>query len=319
MTIKAVTTEMKAKAFRFVVGSLFFASFFASASASAQVRNYVASTGLDINPCSRTAPCRTFQAAVNVVQPGGEVVALDSTEYGPIHITKAVSVVAAPGIQAAVTVTSGNGLTINAGPSDIVTLRGLTITGVGGSAGVYFNAGRALSIESCLISGFSGFPTNTEYGVFFAGGGDLAVTDSSVRHNDIGVLVMPAAGNAFAALDHVRIEDGIGGLVVRDGSKVSVRDSVASANLVGLNAASSTTPVELTVDNCMVSNNSADGISASSPSGASVTVRVSSSTVTDNSTGLANHGGALLLSRDSNTVEGNSNNTLGVIGSYPAK
>src|SRR2546430_17304299 len=83
-----------------------------------------AATGNDANPCNRTAPCRNFAAAIAQTQPGGEVVVLDSGGYGTVTITQAVSLVAPSGVYAGITVFGGNGITINAGPSDIVTIRG---------------------------------------------------------------------------------------------------------------------------------------------------------------------------------------------------
>src|SRR5215467_12306286 len=84
-------------------------------SASAQVqRTFVSGGGADSNPCSRTAPCRTFTQALMGTNAGGEVVVLDSAGYGPFTITQAVSIIAPPGVYAGVSVFSGNGITITA-------------------------------------------------------------------------------------------------------------------------------------------------------------------------------------------------------------
>src|SRR5215472_14949697 len=78
---------------RLSLPSLFLAVLATSASGQS-VRTFVASTGADSNPCSRVAPCRTFQAAVNAVAPGGEVIALDSAGFGSrLDINKSVSVI----------------------------------------------------------------------------------------------------------------------------------------------------------------------------------------------------------------------------------
>src|SRR5215471_11326193 len=129
-----------------------------SAAAVAQApRTFVASTGSDSNPCSRVAPCRTFDAALNAVAPGGEIVPLDSAGFGAnLTITKAVSIIAPDGVYAGVTITTGFGIFINAGPSDSITLRGLTVIGQSGDAdsGVTFLTGGALHVESCVMTGF---------------------------------------------------------------------------------------------------------------------------------------------------------------------
>src|SRR5687767_14288191 len=124
--------------------------------ASAQpVRTFVSSSGNDANPCSLSAPCRNFGAAINAVASGGEVVALDSAGYGPVTITRPVSVIAAPGIHAAIAPTTGIAIEINAAQSDVVVLRGLSLNSQGAAYGVYFLEGNTLHIERCVINRFS--------------------------------------------------------------------------------------------------------------------------------------------------------------------
>src|SRR5215831_7904358 len=90
-----------------------------ASSASAQVqRTFVSGLGSDGNPCSRTAPCRTFPQAVSQTNSGGEVYVLDSAGFGAFTITKPVSIVAPQGVTAGISVFSGDGITINAGASD---------------------------------------------------------------------------------------------------------------------------------------------------------------------------------------------------------
>src|SRR5438874_11521405 len=106
-----------------------------------------AATGNDANPCTRTAPCRNFAAAIAQTASGGEVIVLDSGGYGTVTINQAVSLVAPPGVYAGISVFSGTGITVNAGPSDVVTLRGLTLTGLGGADGISFTSGASLYVQ----------------------------------------------------------------------------------------------------------------------------------------------------------------------------
>jgi len=131
------------------------------AGATAQ-RTFVASNGNDANTafsCSIVKPCRGFAAAIGVTAAGGEVIVLDSAGYGPVTITKSVSIIAPPGVYAGVTVFSGNGITVNA-PGATVALRGLSIIGQGGTNGVDYSGvsspGGALLIDNCEIRGMSG-------------------------------------------------------------------------------------------------------------------------------------------------------------------
>jgi hypothetical protein len=90
-----------------------------SAPAHARARVFVASYGNDANPCTFGSPCKTFQQAVNVVDPGGEVTAIDSAGFGPINITKAVTITSPAGVEAGVVpAVGGDGVDINAGVSD---------------------------------------------------------------------------------------------------------------------------------------------------------------------------------------------------------
>src|ERR1700758_1197202 len=78
-------------------------------------RVFVASYGNDSNPCTFGSPCKTFQQAVNVVDAGGEVTAIDSAGFGPISITKAVTVTSPDGVEAGIVpVSGGDGITISA-------------------------------------------------------------------------------------------------------------------------------------------------------------------------------------------------------------
>jgi hypothetical protein len=120
--------------------------------ANAQTSTFVASTGSDASAgCPRTAPCRTFQVAVNTVLPGGTVVALDSAGYGTLAIAKSVSIFAPSGVNAAVNATSGTAISITAGT---VTLSGLQLNGSGTAAnGISVTGGTAI-VKNCDISAF---------------------------------------------------------------------------------------------------------------------------------------------------------------------
>jgi hypothetical protein len=237
-----------------------------------------------------------------------------------VTITKPISIVASPGVYAGISVFSGDGITINAGATDIVILRGLTINNQGSTGnGIVVNTVGTLHVEGCVVNGFSHPDLGT--GIVFLAGATLEVKDSILRGNQNGIMVLTTSGTAHAAVDNVRMEGNItNGLFAREGSEVTVRNSLASGNGVGLIAQSfSAANAELDIENCAASNNGT-GIVASSFSTGVATVRVSNSTVTHNGTGLANLGApAVLLSRGNNTVEGNVATTFGTIGSYSAK
>jgi hypothetical protein len=290
------------------------------AGASAQVqRTFVSGLGNDGNPCSRTAPCRTFPQAISQTNSGGEIYVLDSAGYAAFTITKPVSIVAPPGVTAGISVFSGDGVTINAGASDTVILRGLTINNQNsGGSGIVFNTGGTLHVENCVVNGFS-----SGDGINFIAAANLEVKDSIFRGNGDGIVVLPPAATAAqAAIDQVRLEENVtDGLLAVDGATVTVRNSLASGNgNTGFAAVSATNSnVELDIENCVASNNTGIGVSAQTGSTGAATVRVSNSTVTHNGTGLRSFlGHAQLLSRGNNTVEGNTTDTVAIV-SYSAK
>src|SRR3977135_2042756 len=121
--------------------------------AHAQTRTFVSGTGSDGNPCSRVSPCRSFQHAHDVVVAGGEVIAIDSAGYGPITITKSVTITG-EGVYAGINTSAGDGITI-ATAGIKVNLRSLMFEGLSsGSNGINVTAVGTLHVEGCVISGF---------------------------------------------------------------------------------------------------------------------------------------------------------------------
>ncbi len=149
--------------------------------------------------CSIAKPCRAFGEAISVTDDKGEVIVLDSAGYGPVTITKSVSVIAAPGIYGAISVFSGDGVTVNA-PGAIVVLRGLTITGQGGLRGIVLQAAARVRIENCVISGMSSAGISHN-----APGAEMIVLDTVVRDNG-GAGVKVNGDVTYAVLDRVRSE-----------------------------------------------------------------------------------------------------------------
>src|SRR5450631_3825939 len=106
--------------------SLLMAGVLTPRAAQAQAtRTWVSGVGDDVNPCSRTAPCKTFAGAISKTSAGGEIDVLDPGGFGAVTITKAISI-EADGVIAGVLVTGTNGIVVAAGPTDTVVLRGLT-------------------------------------------------------------------------------------------------------------------------------------------------------------------------------------------------
>src|SRR5262249_7015403 len=131
-----------------------------AAPAQAQLaRTFVSSVGNDANDCNRTTPCRTFQRAHDTTLAAGEITVLDPGGYGGVTITKAISIVNDGVGEAGVLVSGGaNGITVSAGSSDAVNLRGLTVKGIGfgGGKGIVLNSAKSLTIENSAIRTIDG-------------------------------------------------------------------------------------------------------------------------------------------------------------------
>jgi hypothetical protein len=120
------------------------------------IATWVSNTGVDNGVCSLAAPCRTFQYAHDHTSPGGEIDVKDAGRYGLLKITKAISVVAA-GVQAGMTVPAGaTGIEVNAGASDTVVIRGLTIDGHGvGANGIHSEQAAYLLVKDSVLQGMT--------------------------------------------------------------------------------------------------------------------------------------------------------------------
>lgn len=262
-------------------------------------RAYVSAiSGNDSNTatgCPASAPCRWFYTAITVVDPGGEIVAMDSGAYGALTVDRSVAITAAPGAYGGITVFAGSGIIISA-PSLKVTLRGLTINGLGGSQGILVSsAGSTVSVENCVIGNFS----VSGYGIQVSGSSTLRVVDTLFRDNYVALGVSGGAtanvsrsefyGNSSAGVSATSTSSG-------QATRVGISDLVASGNGTAVFA-------------------------GSSAAGASTLLTITNSVVTNNTVGLsqtASGGGtATLESLGNNAVRQNTTNTSGSISTFP--
>src|ERR1700710_1918567 len=64
-----------------------------SAPAHAQAtRTWVSGVGSDADPCSRTAPCKTFAGAISKTAVNGIINCVDSGAYGAVTIVKSITI-----------------------------------------------------------------------------------------------------------------------------------------------------------------------------------------------------------------------------------
>lgn len=279
--------------------------------AQAVQRSFVASYGNDVNDCSALLPCRSFAKAVTVVDPNGEVVALDSAGFGPVTLPQPISLTAAPGAYAGITASSGSGVTIAANVD--VVLRGLTINGLGGTSGILMSGSSSLSIENCVISNFSGVG---QRGIFVNSAASVRIVDTLVRDNDTGIQLQGGAVTDISGSKFLGNNTAI--LATSTSSpftSVVISDTVVTAGGTGIEAISSGTgSSRINMIRTSVTNN-LKGV-ASSASAGTAPVTLSDSMVTGNVIGYFKGTGGSLVSLVNNTITDNGSNT-GTLSTTP--
>lgn len=262
--------------------------------ASAQAtRTWVSGVGDDANPCSRTAPCKTFAGAISKTAAGGEISVLDPGGFGAVTITKAITIDGA-GTLASILNSFSNGVVVNAGVNDKVVLRNLTINGAGtGLNGIRFLAGASLTVDKVRITGnASASPNGIGISFLPSGTSRLVIVNSVIANNgNGGVLVAPgASGSAWVSVSHSQLigNDGYG-LRAQDRSLVAVSHSNAAANgFQGILGISTSQYVDITVTNCVLTDNGNGPLNAGAiqSNGAASIIRIAQNTITNNQYGL---------------------------------
>jgi Right handed beta helix region len=302
----------------FVVGLALVGVLPAAPATAGAARTFVSPTGSDSNLCTLVAPCRFFQAAFAQTNPGGEIAVLGTAGYNngaTFTINKAISIVNPGGFEAGIAVPSGGaGIVINAGASDAINLRGLTIEGGGvGNTGIEFDAGLSLNIENSVIRNL------TALGVFFrpnvVWNTNLSISNSLVADNgNNGISVFPSGSAVVTAIfNRVEVKNNTNTGILVDGLnstgtlKATVVDSVATNHdVAGFEAITALghAPTTLMVVRSVSANNNGSGVFAS---GSGATIRVTNSTLTGNNTGWVASGG-VVQSYGNNSIDGNTGN-----------
>jgi hypothetical protein len=266
-------------------------------------RTWVSGVGDDANPCSRTAPCKTFAGAISKTAAGGEINVLDPGGFGGVTITKSITI-SSEGFEAGVLVSGTNGIVINAGATDVVVLRGLDIYGVGtGLNGIQILNAKAVHVEKCTIRRF------TQSGIRDASPtiGSLIVSDTIISENAVaGVSILPPVGiTLVASLTRVEASNNAVGVNAQGGgsSLVSINDSTIS-NSTG-NGVNANTNVNMNISRSAIVGNSGTALNQA---GAGTTIRIGNSTVSQNNIAL----GGTISTYGTNMIDGNGNNN------YPA-
>ncbi|MFD9896665.1 right-handed parallel beta-helix repeat-containing protein [Mesorhizobium sp. NPDC059025] len=252
----------------FAAGALLTATY-ASAQAT---RTWVSGVGDDANPCSRTAPCKTFAGAISKTATGGEINCLDPAGFGAVTITKSMTI-DCTGTFGSILSSSTNGVIVN-GANAAVTLRGLSINGSPSTSpginGVRFLQGETLIIEDAIIQSFTAGGSGNGNGVMISpssGNVSVVINDTKIFRNGAtnvghGILFLPTGATNISAL---------------------IKNSSIDNNDLGINVANSGSgSIRIAITNTSMSNNDRHGINASG----NTSVNILDSTIANNNIGL---------------------------------
>ncbi len=232
-------------------------------------RTWVSGVGDDANPCSRTAPCKTFAGAISKTAAGGEIDALDPAGYGAVTITKAITIDGGGGQVASVLVSGTNGIVVQAGPSDVVILRNLRINGIGtGINGIRFLSGKDLNVENVYVFGFT---TN---------GLDVALNQATKATVHVYNSVFKNNGGVGIRATNA----------VTPAVKVGVDHTEIALDNIGVEAAARS---QFEINDCMISGAASSGIASDSPTGDSI-IGIDRNEIVGNNNGATASGNSVI-------------------------
>jgi len=253
-------------------------------------RTWISGVGDDANPCSRTAPCKTFAGAISKTAASGEINCLDPGGFGAVTITKSIQLICEDTI-GGVLVSGTNGIVISA-PGAQVRIQGLDIDGLGsGLNGINVLDVGALYVQDCLIYGF--VQKGINYTPTTAGTSTLVVQNTVLSANNNAanggaIFIAPAAGvTATVFITNTRMSNNTFGLHT-NGGKTTVFESAAVNNTNnGFVAVNGGTQLDLSYS--VAANNGTNGVQA--VSGAAVNIAYNS--IFGNATGISESGGTV--------------------------
>lgn len=262
-------------------------------------RTWVSGVGDDVNPCSRTAPCKTFAGAISKTATNGEINCIDPGGFGAVTVTKSITIDCTE-VSSSILATGVNGVIVNiTNPVDTLKtfrLRGVSINGAGtGINGVRVLAANSVFIEDVIIDGFSqhGISVETSTGLtkFVISG----ATISNNLGNGFNTFIIGGASATLSVNDSLFAVNNIG-FNLSQSVKTTFQNSIITGNNTGVLVNFG----ELGMTNCQISGN---GVGVQAASGG--VIRMFNNSVIGNTTGLT---GSSLISLGSNVIRGNSTN-----------
>lgn len=271
--------------FRLTIKLIAIATFmfaFASIAQAQATRTWVSGVGDDANPCSRTAPCKTFAGAISKTAPAGEISVLDPGGFGAINITKSITI-NGEGTLAGILNAFVNGVTVNGALTDNITLRNISINAPNnGTNGIRIIGGKNVVIENVTINGVTGS------GIEILDDNNINVMVNNVQIKNCttaGIRADTSAGAARVTVKNSTITNSGIGIVARRNSRVSVIDSTISFNSVGVHVEGNGATAVAVLRNCQITNNTSHGVQAGGGASSTTSVARITSNIINNNAG----------------------------------
>ena len=304
----------KSTLFSTFFGALFIAGLAIAPAHAQATRTWISGVGDDVNPCSRTAPCKTWPGAISKTATGGEIDALDPGGFGAVTITKSITLDGGGGQVASILVSGTNGVNVSAGATGVVILRNLRLNGIlnSGSPGltaVAVNSAATVIIEKCDIFGFSSAGVTV---LPSSGTVQVKIQETNINNSGIGLSAKPTGGATVnVSIDHSFIDSNTGGGLKIDGTgggpvNVAINDSSVSLNASnGTNAVSGPSgSVTMDLTRVTLAKNGGAAVQANISGGGTSMVTVGESMLSNNGSAWQALNGASLLSYKNNQVTG---------------
>jgi hypothetical protein len=269
-------------------------------------RTWVSGVGDDVNPCSRTAPCKTYAGAISKTAKDGEISTLDPGGFGAVTITKSITINGGNGGQGYGSILASlvNGIIVNiTDPADVrksVKLDWLNINGAStGLDGIRWVAGNTLHIENTLIDGFTGDGVDVAFSA-------LSNTAFSMRNvtirNCVGAGVKMNAnttGTTGFTFNNIQITKCGNAIDAQNGSRGTVTSSTLALSTNGVSATEGASNTEVNLVDTTISSN----VTGINVAGGAV-ARIARCLITQNVTSLT----GTVDTGNNNTIMGNTNN-----------
>ena len=283
----------------------------ASPAYSQATRTWVSGVGDDVNPCSRTAPCKTFAGAISKTAAGGEINVIDPGGFGTVSIIKSMTIDGYGPMSSILAGGATNGILVN-GAGITVNIRNLTINCAGNiiGSGIRIIQAATVNIENVVIENCNGTGTNGR-GIVIETAADVRVNVRNVTFSNLtnfGIHSNPSAGTVFLSVDRSSfMRGGTTAVQLRQNTNATINETTIAQHNPGAAVAAELTSVLTWISNSVFTDN-AFGIF--NGNGGNPNTRISNTVITRSTTAAIQISGGTVISNGNNPIRQNAGNEL---------